>query len=495
MAEVTGSPVAMRIHKKTGSDTYILYHPQTGDSEVLVGTAQWDGTGFIPTTLYNMNGGTATTNSASATWVNNNKSSYPYVKLSEYLLYINNQITSFANVLEFKGVKATYAALGTASAGTVGDVWVVNEAHGTYPAGTLYVGSMNNSTSTTTYSWEPLGGDNSIYALKTQALGSVTYTGSTFTFSYVSGGSATTITIPTIGTVAAGTAAIVNTIPDTGSDNSIPNVAAVRSYASSAGKVTVETKTTGSLIVVSQNVAGTQSVGVVNIAVTSGQDTTPTLAANISGNANTATQVNHTFDLEGRSTSTSTALYTYGYYNGSATVSLRFGVNSFLTSYNTSEKRLSVNILPTHGITISTNGVGVQGSNGITVDSNGVSVKASTGITVTSSGVGIKGAHTISAGTGIAVTGDTSYQGTAKTTTIGLAVSGVSTGVYSALQVDAYGRAVAGAQSLVFAPSLQSADLSALVVGGLAFIGADETGNNSSYSAPSGTVITSSNIS
>ena len=69
----------------------------------------------------------------------------------------------------------------------------------------------------------------------------------------------------------------------------------------------------------------------------------------------------------------------------------------------------------------------------------------------------------------------------------GLALSetGIGTGTYSALQVDAKGRAVAGAQSIVFANSTSDPDLNQLVVGGLAFISSSET-------AKTGTVPTNS---
>lgn len=523
------SLVSMRIHKKIANDDYILYHPQTGDNDVLIGTARWEGTGFIPTALYQYTGASVTTSTASVSWVSLYKGTYPYVKLSEYLTYINDQIENFGGVLEFVGTNSIDTIVGlTPTEKDKGKVYIVQNTTTSpihrivwrpgssgdwveYPSNTLfvyvntpkanYINYVYTSGSTTSYGtavagWVPLGGSNDIYAKKTEAIGSVTYTGSTFTFSYVSGGTASTITIPTIGTVAAGTSAITTSI-SSASSTKIPTEGAVYSFAASAGQVKVTAATQGYLIGV-QTYSSTDSNTArapldFNIPVSNG-DGTATLGANISGNADTATQVNHDFKLEGRPTSGATSLSTHS-YNGSATISLRFGANSFLSSYNSTDERLTVNVLPTYGITVTSNGVGVQGSNGITVDSNGVSVKASTGIAVTSSGVGIKGAHTISAGAGIAISGDTTYQGTAKTTTISLAVSGVSTGVYSALQIDPYGRAIAGAQSLVFAPSLQSADLSALVVGGLAFIGADETGNNSSYSAPDGTVITSSNIS
>ena len=53
-----------------------------------------------------------------------------------------------------------------------------------------------------------------------------------------------------------------------------------------------------------------------------------------------------------------------------------------------------------------------------------------------------------------------------------LSKTGIAAGTYSALTVDAKGRATAGYQQIVFAPNLDDPHLNSLVIGGVAIIDA-----------------------
>lgn len=53
-----------------------------------------------------------------------------------------------------------------------------------------------------------------------------------------------------------------------------------------------------------------------------------------------------------------------------------------------------------------------------------------------------------------------------------LSNTGIDAGTYSALTVDAKGRATAGAQQIVFAPNLKDPHLNNLAIGGVAIIDA-----------------------
>lgn len=438
---VTG-PTSMKIHKKTGENTYILYHPQTGAEMVLYNGDSSD-PDFSSLTKYNAKG---------EAW----SSGAVYYKLSDVLSVIFNDLGKISNVLEFKGVKATYAELGTASASTVGDVWVVNEAHGTYPAGTLYVGATDGNSSPT-YSWEPLGGNNTIYALKTEAIGSVTQNGATITFGSVSGATIATVSFGSIGTVSAGTSAIVSSITAGTAGGAIPDVDAVRSYAGSAGKIDT----------VAEGNDGT-SYYLVGAAVSGASTGQEAISSDI--------KITH---------------HTNGpdLISGAKVADLIISQGGVNMTYDGSDSRIvSLSNGFTGNVTTGAVTVSVKAGDGITVNGDGVKVKPSTGIAVSSSGVAIAGAHTISAGAGITVSGGASYQGTATTTTVGLSTTGIAAGVYSALSVDAYGRASAGAQSLVFAENINDPDLNSLVVGGLAFVGNEASYTDSANTTHSGTI-------
>lgn len=552
MPEITISgPTNMKIHKKTGNDTFILYHPQTGADVVL-----YNGSKGLPWT--NTPDGVVTYNSQGAT-----SSSGGYYLLEDVLKYMAAAIDDFGGVLEFKGSK-TVSGLPT-DGNKKGEVYVVTDstiywrASSTdtwqqYPQDTLFVctGEDNanyiadNSSGTNSKAgWVPLGGNNDIYARKTEAIGSVTQNGATITFGNVSGTrTIATVSFGSIGTVTAGTTTIATTIPTTGSNNAIPTVEAVRNYASSAGEIKVTAATNGYLTVVSGNTTGTYTVGVVSIAVSNGTSATPTLSANISGKAATAgaadtavtaNQVANPLVIKGLD---STGTLADGFsYDGSWTRGIKF-LDGLVANYDGSNASEEVRVRGGNGITVSTNGIAVKsyvthgvtvGANGvdinlgdgleygtnaikakantakgITVSNSGIGVQAGTGITVSTDGVGVKlgqgltfngsnsvaiaGAHTISAGAGITVSGGASYQGTATTTTVGLSATGIAAGVYSALSVDAYGRASAGAQSLVFAENINDPDLNSLVVGGLAFVGNEASYTDSANTTHSGTI-------
>lgn len=69
-------------------------------------------------------------------------------------------------------------------------------------------------------------------------------------------------------------------------------------------------------------------------------------------------------------------------------------------------------------------------------------------------------------------TGSVDFDGSGSVScTLTLAETGVTAGTYSAVQVDAKGRVLAGQQSIVFAETTDDASLSSLAVGGIAIVG------------------------
>lgn len=66
------------------------------------------------------------------------------------------------------------------------------------------------------------------------------------------------------------------------------------------------------------------------------------------------------------------------------------------------------------------------------------------------------------------MTGHGTVNGSGITTT--LSNTGIPAGTYSALKVDAKGRAIEGGQQIVFAPNLKDPHLNNLVIGGVAII-------------------------
>lgn len=74
---------------------------------------------------------------------------------------ITGSIGSLVSALKYKGTKATYEEL-PSDGNTLGDVWNVEAAHGTTPAGTNYAWDGNQ--------WDPLGGTVDLSAYQTSAI-------------------------------------------------------------------------------------------------------------------------------------------------------------------------------------------------------------------------------------------------------------------------------------------------------------------------------------
>lgn len=382
MPATVNGPVLVKINKKTGENTYTLYYPQTNAQYVLYAPDVISDPDFTALTHYNQYG-ESSQNGA-------------YLHVDDVLDVIFKALNNVSNVLEFKGVKALYSDLGTASAGTVGDVWVVNEAHDTYPAGTLYVGATDGAASPT-YSWEPLGGNNTIYATKDEAIHTIVGDNTGLKFGYASEANATHSVegVSTIGTTAVNTLSIANAIETTTAGSAIPNVQAVRDFAGSAGKLNTSAATAGS----TYYFVAVDSATATNNQVPYNTGFAITLYTQVASGAASAWANLHVKQAD--------------------TLTKGFSIGD---QFYTGDKYMAVTT-PTAG----------EGGLDFAYTETGSGASATIGVSVALPTVG-------------------------------------TSGVYSAVEVDAYGRAVSGAQSIVFANSLQDPDLNQLVVGGLAFV-------------------------
>lgn len=418
-----------KIYKKVNStgtfDTdYVLYHPETDSEQVI----------YSYTGLANIN------------------------TVKDALNSIFNEIDAISGVLEFKGNATVNGVNGLPTDDNrKGEVYVVQypatgsdhhiywSATGTqgtweeYPSNTLFVCSADTTknyikdetNAAAKAGWIPLGGTNSAYATKNEAVGSITLSNSGLQYTNVAGD--TTVTVSgVIGTTLVNTVGIASTSAGIVSGSSqLVTAGAVYDFASTAGKINA-TETNGNATYYITFVDGSGDGKTVYVdSVTnplSYNPSTNTINANISGNAATATTANNA-NIATLAESLRSSLSIFGQsYDGSTAKTIKAG------------QGLSVSTPA--GSTTTTISVGA--GNGITVNASSIAVAAKTGgaISVTDQGVDIAEINTITADA-----------------------------VYSAVQVDKYGRAKAGGQSIIFAKGLNDPDLGDLVIGGLAFIG------------------------
>lgn len=486
---MANDPIKMRIYKKIGTGTgvnnYVLYYPETTADQVL----------YSYTSLSNV------------------------ANVKAALDKIFSEIDAIEGVLEFKD-NSTVANLPT-DGNKKGEVYVVQypvgeeDAHiwwsadGTtweeYPSNTLFVCSADenknyinttNSTSQAKAGWIPLGGTNSAYATKNEAISTLSVSGTGITGAYASGttfslGGAMAITpVSTMG--------ITQTISVSSTTNQIPSAKAVYDFAGAAGTLNIALATTG-------YIAGTTSIPTGSAApleaVGSGiqwsyvdaAGTTPAyyiIDAHVpfAADAEYATyagQVSRTFGIGGWNDAT-TPTWKGVDYDGSTEHYVNFGGGLRADLDSNNNNNLNVWIKTGDGLQIT----GTSASNQV------VAAKvqnSDSGLTVSSAGLAVS----VDTAQGIAINHESnklfvkldSTELVFDNNSHGIAhkTSGITAGVYSAVSVNSYGHATAGGQSVIFASNINDPDLGALVVGGLAFIGSSSvTGTNGA----SGTSIT-----
>lgn len=444
------SPIKAVIYKKTldnGQTVYVPYLPRTDAEWVSLNEAiTVHGDNYVANTdletiIKALNDSIGTPNAT--------VSSATSASLQAQINYISQELISKSGAFVYKGSadpsQATSGIINpdpNAKPGWVYNVstpfnitttggiqYVASQKDAQYSAGTNVV-VIGSGTTGDPFKFDPLAGDMGNHALTSEAIGSAVLNGNTITFKYVDNNVAGTITFNTIGTTAVGTTSITTTITSA-SSTAIPTEGAVYNYASSAGKVKVTAATEGYLIGVATYSATdadtARSPLDFNIHVTGGGSTTPTLGANITGKAataGTADKVGNTFTVAGQA------------FDGSAAKTISVG-NGLTTT--TSGNTTTISIGEGDGITVDANGISVNAGNGLAYSNDQIVAKATAGLTVTASGIGISNT--------------------------------VASGVYSAVAVNQYGLATAGAQSIIFAKGINDPDLDDLVVGGLAFIG------------------------
>lgn len=461
------NPIKAVIYKKTldnGQVAYVPYFPRTdaewvslNETITIHGTEKAANTD-LETIIKALNSsiGAPTASASSAT----------NASLQAQINYISEELISKSGAFVYKGSLDPSQATGgiinpssNAKPGWVYNVstpfnltssggiqYVAEQKDAQYGAGTNVV-IIDDGSASNPIKFDPLAGDMGNHALTSEAIGLASLSGSTITFTHVDGSTAGTITFSTIGTTSVGTVGIAATSESIVSGSSqLVTAGAVYSFASSAGQVKVTAASEGYLIGVGTYASTDSNLAKApldfNIHVTGGTATTPTLAANISGNAETASSANYAI-------SAGSAGYA-GYVSNNFTV--------FGQVYNGS---VAKTVSRGNGLTISsgsnTTTISVGGGDGITINTYGISVNKGKGLIFGNNGVLDVNANTSNT---IKVAGDG----------IGLETSGVAAGTYSAVQVDTYGRATAGGQSIVFANSTSDPDLNQLVVGGLAFV-------------------------
>ena len=462
------NPIKAVIYKKTLADNrvvYVPYLPRTNAEWVaLSDTIAIHGTNYSANTDLDEIIRALNTSIGAPGDI---KSSDTTASLQAQINYISDELISKSGAFVYKGSGAAQGTaetpqtfctrvLGSGTTPVAG--WVFNVSNNfkidsngkiytstdgdAYKAGTNVV-VIGSGTEADPFKFDALGGDMGNHALTSEAIGSATLSGNTITFKHVDNSSAGTITFNTIGTTAVNTTSITTTITNEFS-SAIPTEGAVYSFASSAGQVKVTAATEGYLIgVVSYSDSDSKIAKApldFNIKVTGGKTATPTLAANISGKAATAgtsDKVKATFTVAGQS------------FDGSAAKTISVG-NGLTTTTSSDGNTTTISVGAGDGITVDGNYISVNVGDGLAYSNDQIVPQATAGLKVTASGIGIN--------------------------------NSITSGVYSAVAVNQYGLATAGAQSIIFAKGLNDPDLGDLVVGGLAFIGTS-TAAASAYTA------------